>query len=266
MTRQRLRIGRFSFSNLFPIFHELDRIAGPDRYQFVEGVPSHLNREIREGTIDISPSSSIEYLKNPGLYHLIPNHSISATGPVRSILLFSRNQIDQLEGKVILTTSHSETSVLLLEIMLKKFYGINTPTRSASGRLDDVMKTAAAYLLIGDEALSAAASRTDYHTYDLGKIWHDHTGMPFTYALWLMRSNCCADHPELLAQFIDDLDEAKASARSRYREIAPLSPLAGILPVEDIVAYWEGITYDFGPKQQRGLDLFAQLARELSLL
>jgi chorismate dehydratase len=81
----KLKIGRFFYSNLFPIYYMLEKEADCSSYEFVEGVPSYLNREIREGRIDVSPSSSIEYLKNTDRYDLIEGHSISSMGPVGSV-------------------------------------------------------------------------------------------------------------------------------------------------------------------------------------
>src|SRR5512135_2097525 len=109
----------------------LDKEADCSRYEFVEGVPSFLNKEIREGRIDVSPSSSIEYLRNADRYDLIEGHSISSIGPVGSVFLFSRRPIEELAGATVATSSQSETSVALLRIILKKFLGVEcafTPT------------------------------------------------------------------------------------------------------------------------------------------
>ena len=113
----KLKIGRFSYSNLFPIFYMLEKECDCSEYEFIEGVPSELNKKIRENEIDVSPSSSIEYLRNPDKYDLLDDHSISSKGPVGSIFLFSRRPIETLNGLTVLTSSQSETSVALQEIL-----------------------------------------------------------------------------------------------------------------------------------------------------
>ena len=128
MEEKHLRIGRINYANLFPIFHALLEKAGDSSaYEFVEGVPSFLNRLLREGKVDISPSSSIEYLRRRDKYDILEGHSVSSFGPVGSILLFSRRPIETLNGLTVLTSAQSATSVALLDIILKKFYELDCP-------------------------------------------------------------------------------------------------------------------------------------------
>lgn len=265
MTNGKLKIGRFLYSNLFPIFYMLERECDCSGYEFIEGVPSELNRKIHSGEIDVSPSSSIEYLRNPWRYDLIGNHSISCRGPVRSIFLFSKRPVEALGGMTILTTSQSETSVALLRIILKKFIGIDAGLTSSSDPIEKAMDRAEAYMLIGDDALVQAMRWPHLHRYDLGDLWFRHTGLPMTFALWIAGRECCTEG-ELLAQFRKDLDKAKALALRNLEAIAGASPLKGLLTAEELVQYWEGISYDFTAEHQAGLDLFKQYAGELGIL
>src|SRR5208337_5165615 len=107
---------RIPYANVFPIFYVLDHEVDCSQYTFVEGVPSRLNRMLREGEVDVSPSSSLEYLRSPELYRTISNHSISSRGPVGSIFLFTPKPVEELDGTVIFASSQSETSVALLKI------------------------------------------------------------------------------------------------------------------------------------------------------
>ena len=148
-----LRIGRIFFINLFPIYHMIQRSYNCEAFEFVSGVPSRLNHLVRTGAIDLSPSSSIEYLRNPSLYSLIDGHSVSSTGPVGSINLFSHVAIEELDGEEILTSSQSETSVVLLNIILHKFYALECSFTATSKNLIQALRTHKACLLIGDDAL-----------------------------------------------------------------------------------------------------------------
>ena len=264
---KRLRIGEITYANLFPIFYRLRKSAASAGYEFVQAPPSALNRMIREGGIDVSPSSSIEYLRNADRYRLIENHSISATGRIRSIVLFSRRPIGELEDRTVLTTSQSETSVALLKIVLRKFYGLSCRYESFSSGLADALGREEAYLSIGDEALIAHGSgQGGEFRYDLGEIWYERTGLPFTYALWILRKECCADDPLLLVELTDALDQAKVSALADLEAVAAASPLREVMPASDLVAYWRGIDYDFTETHKRGFDLFGDYCRELGLL
>ena len=265
MTGKKLRIGRIPYANLFPIFYMMGKRGGAP-YDIIEGVPSELNRKLRDGIIDISPSSSIEHLRYPDKYDVIRNHSISADGPIRSIFLFSRMPLEALDGQTILTSSQSETSVALVEIICRKFYNLACTFVSSAEPIAHALRSYPAYLLIGDDAISQSRRWPDLHVYDLGSVWKQHTGLPFTYALWLVRKECVSESPEALAEFITDLDTAKELSRSRFGEIAEAWPLKDMLSTSDLIAYWEGISYDLTDEHRKGLALFRQYAEELGLL
>ncbi len=260
----KLKIGKIPYTNLFPIFYMLEQKCDCAWYDFIEGVPSELNNMIRSGDLDVSPSSSIEYLRQPDLYELIEDHSVSSIGKVGSILLFSRVAIETLNGLTILTTAQSETSSALLNIILKKFYAISCPLKSASEPLETAIKSHNAYMLIGDEALNESLRWPELHVYDLGELWHYHTGLPFTFALWFSRKN--SGKSDLIEQFKKDLQTAKNAANHNIELIASQSPFRKLLSEEALVSYWKGISYDFGNEHKKGLDLFRTYARELGIL
>ena len=266
MEQERLKIGRIPFANLFPIFHELDRGHRSPAYEFVDGVPSLVNRLLRRGEIDISPSSSVEYLRQEDLYGIVEGHSISSFGPIGSILLFSLLPIEKLHGQTVLTSSQSETSVALLEIVLRKFYGMECLLTSSHQPLSEGLKDHPAYLLIGDEALREAQKKPAPYRYDLGGIWHERTGLPFVFALWIFRKEALSRKRGMLERFRNELDAAKAEALRNLTSIAGASPMIAFMTEEQILSYWQGISYDFTEVHRKGLALFRRHAEELGLL
>lgn len=266
-----LRIGKIAYTNLFPIFYMLEK-GNLSEYEIIEGFPSTLNRMLRNGEIDISPSSSIEYLRYPDKYTIIKDHSISSKGPIRSIFLFSRWPIEGLNGKTILTSSQSETSVALLDIILKKFYKIECSLQPINGLSDLLSNEKEAFLLIGDDALKAKKTIHDMYVYDLGEVWYKHTGLPFIFALWIARKECWKENAEFCGKFVYDLDRAKESAMNNLNEIAQelklllLNRHLLVVSEEELVFYWKGISYDFGDEHRKGLELFRKYSAELGLL
>ena len=265
MDGNKLRIGKMSYANLFPLFYMLQKESDCSRYEFVEGVPSELNGKIRRGEIDISPSSSVEYLRHGDRYVLIEDHSISAKGPVRSIFLFSRKPIEELHGDTVLTSSQSETSVVLLRIILEKFYQVECPLQSSSQPFEQAIRSHPAYMLIGDQAMIEAMKWRQPYQYDLGELWYRKTGLPMTYALWIVRKECCA-RGALVQKFRHDLDHAKESALRNLRIVAAASPLRHLLSEDELVSYWQGISYDFREEHKKGVALFRQYAEELGII
>lgn len=247
-----LRIGQIPYANLFPIFHVLRRDSDCSSYTFVEGVPSRLNRMLRDGLVDVSPSSSIEYLKNPSLYGIIEGHSISCRGAVRSILLLSRKPLEALEGGRIAVTSQSDTSVGLLRVIMEKFLGLTCRLQVSE---NPEAERSDAFLLIGDDALKRWGREEKGMTaYDLGEIWYRQTGLPFVFALWLYRRG--SGKEELLARFTRDLDRARETALCELREIARRSPLNSHMTEEALVSYWNIIDYGLSEENRKGLELF----------
>jgi chorismate dehydratase len=266
----KLRIGKINFLNLYPIFYTLEKECDPSRFEFIEGTPAELNGLLRDGELDISPSSSIEYLRNQEMYTLIEGHSISATGPIMSILLFSTLPIEELDKKMILASSQSETSTALLKIILKKFYRFDNRILISDSDLVEGLRSASAYMLIGDDALRAARSPaitedpSHIHVYDLGEIWFRNTGLPFVYALWMGRKECCSE--EAFIEFIERLDGAKKHAKDHFRDIASEMTKKQSMIIDDPVAYWNIISYDLNEDHKEGLKLFDRLIKEQGLL
>ncbi|MBF0466238.1 MAG: menaquinone biosynthesis protein [Nitrospirae bacterium] len=256
-----LKIGKINFANLFPIFHCLENdinLNKTESYEIISGVPSYLNSLIREGKIDVSPSSSIEYLRHPELYDLIKEHSVSSFGAIESILLFSADDICNLGGKTVLVSVQSETSVALLKVILSEFYGITVSMEPSDAKLAEGLGTHPAYLLIGDNALienrRSVRINKKIYIYDLGQLWYEHTGLPFVFALWIARKDC---NRKLLSEFEFSLKRAKKQALSTLSEIASVSPYpAEMLSKEMLVSYWENISYDLTEKHMQGLQLF----------
>lgn len=145
-----LRIGQIKYANCTPIFHALRKLFPNEDYQFVSGVPAYLNAQLAAGLIDVCPSSSIAFAHHPDRYLIIPGMSISSCGPVQSVLLFSSLPIEELNGKDILLTSESATSVNMLKVLLNKRYGFENKFQTTSLVLKDALRSAPAALLIGD--------------------------------------------------------------------------------------------------------------------
>ena len=261
----KLKIGKIPYANLFPIYYVLEKECDCSSYEFIEGVPSELNKMIREGEIDVSPSSSIEYLKNSALYKIITGHSISSKGPVGSILLFSKRPIEELDGSAIYVSSQSETSVALLNVVLRKFYGICCSLQTS---LIPENSGGEAFLLIGDDALKYGSRFTVHGSrliYDLGEIWYQYTGLPFVFALWIVRKKLfegqgsrVKGQKELLNKFIRDLNTAKKIASKNFSEIVKHSPMKKFMSDDEIVSYWNKIDYEFTVEHKKGLKLFRE--------
>jgi chorismate dehydratase len=261
-----LTIGHISYINCAPFFHYLQQSGFDGR--IVGGVPSELNRRLACGDLDLSPSSSFEYALNWRKYLLLPGQSISARGPVRSVLLFSRRPLEELEGEPIALTGESATSVNLLQILLREFYGHGAVNcRVPAVPVEEVIAEGGAALLIGDRALRAAASAdSTLRVYDLGELWHRHTGLPFVFALWILRRDAAGRDPRGVRSLLNQLGASRKRALADLGALAATTPERSWMGEGELIDYWRAMSYDLDASHIEGLRLFFALAVKYGLL
>jgi chorismate dehydratase len=261
-----LRIGQIEYANCVPLFRALRDYCNETRWDFVRGVPAQLNRMLEKGEIDLCPSSSIVYGTAPEKFWLMPGLSISATGPVKSVMLFSRVPLEELGGGLIGLTSESDTSVALLKIILARYLHINNTFHRTTLPLQDALKEFSALLLIGDKALRENINNPSCHIYDLGELWLRFTGLPFVFALWIVNRTAV----DGLEQEVSELSAALLAAKEIARQnlVRYASEPGGLewLTLSQREDYWRTISYDLGEDHLKGLTTFYSHAAELGII
>lgn len=186
-----MRLGRIGYINCYPVYQAIDRGVVPMPAELVTGTPTELNNLLAAGELDISVVSAVEYARHASSYHLLPDLAISCDGPVRSVMLFARRPVEDLDGETVLVSASSRTSVLLLDLLCRERWGVRPRFVEARAEGGD-LKTLArlpheAVLVIGDAAL-LLAERDEYRVrVDLGSAWKAWTGLPFVFAVWAAR-------------------------------------------------------------------------------
>ncbi len=151
----------------------------------VKAPPTTLVQGLRDGALDAALVSSVEAVRAPG-YTVAPGLGIACKREIRSVRAFRRRGVPiQSVG----LDNGSATSVALLRLLLANVHADQTsdalrfeaiaPTRSPAALPHDLV------LLIGDHGLGADAG--DREVWDLGQQWRAWTGLPFVFALWLLR-------------------------------------------------------------------------------
>jgi chorismate dehydratase len=257
-----LRVGRIPYANLVPIFHGLGSVGAPDGISFVDGHPFELNRMLRGGELDLSPSSSIEYAVHPDRYLLCPGISVSSKSRVMSVLLLSNGPLRDLPPEPIAVTGNSDTSILLLEILLRESLGRGNLLVRTELPAREALRRHPAHLVIGDEAIRAAVDGVAPHVTDLGEWWRRETGKPFVFALWIATRSAWEERRDPLSRFSAALLEAKRSAQASIRRGE--YPWGGPdwIPPAFLDAYWHCLSYDLG-EEAEGLSLFYELAAKI---
>ncbi|MDT8441828.1 MAG: menaquinone biosynthesis protein [Desulfuromonadales bacterium] len=266
MSQRPLRIGRIAYLNVVPFFHSLDEAGFHGEIR--AGVPADLNRLLAAGVIDACPSSSFEYGRHAPDYLLIPGHSISSIGPVHSVLLFSSGPLDRLDGRTIALTGESATSVNLLQILLREVAGCrDVVCRVPDLPIEESLRRGEPTLLIGDRALAAAKACADAgQIHDLGELWYRHTGLPFVFALWIVRRDAARRDLAALQAFARQLDLARQRAFADLDAVAAALSAREVLEKNEMIAYWRELSYDLTPAHHEGLRRYFSLCHKHGLL
>jgi chorismate dehydratase len=188
-----MRVGRIPYINCYPVYGAVDRAIVPMAAELVDGVPTALNQQMADGTLDVSVVSAVEYARDWERYLLLPDLAISCDGPVRRVMLFSRKPAEELGGQQVLVSRSSMTSVHLLELLFENVWKSKPVFVAGDAEASDLRDAGAdssvvARLVIGDAALmlgTGAISSPYEHVYDLGLEWKKWTGLPFVFAVWV---------------------------------------------------------------------------------
>lgn len=238
---QGFRVGSVPFLNAVPLTRGLE-----DQIQFV--VPSKLGAMMHAGELDAALLSVTEALLHPG-YAILDGIAIASLGEVQSVFLAHRGPLEAV--REIHCDPASLTSVQLLKVLLAE-RGL-TPTFQALSP-DPAAPLPENVLLIGDRALDLIYQGHDREIWDLGAAWYELTGLPFVYAVWVLRQG--QDQPRLRQQLreardfgLDTIDHIIAS-RTEYDADFRRDYLT-----------WH-VHYHLGADEKRGLRHFAALLRK----
>jgi chorismate dehydratase len=257
-TGRKVRIGMVNFINTAPLYDVWLRTVNRPDWSVVEASPSVLNRMLYADQLDMGLVSSQEYGAHPENYILLDDISISASGPVGSVFIFSRCEPEYLTDRLVLLSGQSQTSVSLVKIILEDFYKVK-PFYEIGAVLDAQLKNnISGVLAIGDEALILAQNKIYPHKIDLGKIWHEETSLPFVFAVWAMQAEFCRMQPEIVREIHQELLRCRQAGKDDLRNICRrVSPRVS-MEADACYEYLRGIEHDLGPEKKKGLIRFIE--------
>jgi predicted solute-binding protein len=240
----RVRLGCVQYLNSKPLIYGCD---APVTF----GHPSELARDLANGALDVALVPVFEALRSPG-YLAADDVAIACDGPVFSVFLAHRGPLAEVR-RVVLDPA-SLTSVNLLRVLLAEFHGSQPEVVAQGGGREN------AVLHIGNQAIDfRTRAAGDWQFLDLGAEWRRCTGLPFVFALWLIRPNlpdAAAVAEELRALKRDGLAHIPEIVRGD-KEHAP----------ELATRYLtEHIRFDCGHREKAGLERFRELLAKHGLI
>ncbi|NJK44181.1 MAG: menaquinone biosynthesis protein [Pleurocapsa sp. SU_196_0] len=270
------RLGIIHYTNVAPLLHSLPReLEGLD-VTWQRGVPTQVNAALLNGEVNLANISAFEFIQHAHALSALPDFSISVLGPVYSVNLFHTVPWAELEGCTIAVTTHSATSVKLLETLLR-LDGIHATLERAEGvNLDELLRRYPAVLLIGDAALTEwyrvcgpisettqmfrlpNAGRLEdgsaVTVTDLAMSWYEHTGLPFVFAVWATPADTKPDLEVVLG-----MRRARRTGIGHLAEVASLEATRLGLPERIVQHYLWNFRYHFEAPDRAGLRRFAEL-------
>ncbi|MBP7415625.1 MAG: menaquinone biosynthesis protein [Pyrinomonadaceae bacterium] len=185
---------------------------------------------------------------------LIPDVCVGAKQRVRSVCLVTNGK-DLSDVKSVALDVSSKTSVVLTKIIFREFLGFEPEWIDAEPDIDAMLATSDAALLIGDPALMIDESR--YKEFDLAKLWHQHTGFGFVFAMWMTRRETCTI----------DLASARDEGLAHAEDIAANYATDIGLSRDEMKSYLtENISYSIDESMQHGMELYFELAAKHGLI
>ena len=244
-----LRIGCVQYLNAQPLIH-----GWPGAVDFDH--PAALCRKLADAELDVALVSSFEFLRNP-IYAIADGIAVAADGPVYSVFLVLRGAIE--EAKEIEIDRASLTSVNLLRCILEE-RGLRPEFIAVGGDQESSITPSRAKLMIGDQAIRFRQEHeTKFEYWDLAGEWKGSTGLPFVFALWLIR-------PEV--------EDARAIANSlRLRRDENLASIEEIIATRTdfapaFCAYYfrDCLRFEFAAAEKEGLLKFRSLCERHGIL
>lgn len=230
------------YVNAAPLVHFLPEVS-PDT-ELIYHTPRETFSELMARRVDAAIVPVVDYLDTPEL-DMIKDLGICADGNVESVRLQCKYPLNKV--KIVNLDPASKTSNLLVELLLKKHFGVRQKIHFCYGAAK-----ADASVMIGDRALLA---RSALKSYDLAAEWKRMTGLPFVFAVWAY----WADHTD--KQRLSEI--LHAAKKLGCKAIGKLSKLyAKRVELTEIRCrhyLTSCLHYDLGPAERSSMQLFREL-------
>jgi chorismate dehydratase len=249
----KIRISAVKYANTYPFIYGLTE-SGFDKKIILETdhpadcAAKLINRKVDIGLI---PVASLLQLKE---YYIISDFCIGANRNVRTVLLLSNCQFDEIE--TIYLDYRSRSSVALSKVLAKISWNREFRWMNTSKGFDfrNIGKKEAV-VLIGDQCFEYEKSFR--YKIDLASEWKDFSGLPFVFACWtanrILEKNFVEEFNHALSLGVSNIDKVV----EKFNDTGPISG-------EILQKYLtDNIDYQLNEEKKKGLELFLELMKKL---
>jgi len=252
-------IGKIPYLNSVPFYENIEQ----RQFKILPIVPRRMGQLSAKDQIDAGLFSLMDYFAQEQKLELM-NYCIATRDQVKSVMLFSKEGWQGLNGKNIGIIDDTATSVRLLQVLLEKKYGVKANFVRMHASVNDFSQFDAV-LLIGDEALKANKSGLlgfDL-VFDLAKEWYDWQKMPFVFAVWAHKKTLPAEKKEelqhIILQSLEKSENQLESIGTLHGRMITLSPT-------ETSEYLQGFNYRLGEREKEAMNIFKKFIEEVVVI
>ncbi|MDT0268090.1 menaquinone biosynthesis protein [Streptomyces sp. DSM 44915] len=257
----RPRVGHIQFLNCLPLYWGLARTGTLLDLDLVKDTPERLGERLVAGELDMGPVSLMDFFAHSDELVAFPDIAVGCDGPVMSCVIVSQSPLERLDGARVALGSTSRTSVRLARLLLAERYGVTPDYYTCPPDLGLMMQEAEAAVLIGDAALRASlhdAPRLGLAVHDLGAMWHEWTGLPFVFAVWCVRRDYLARHPEVVREVHRAFLASRDLSLTEVGKVAEQAARWEDFDASVLERYFTTLDFRLGERQLAGAAEFAR--------
>jgi chorismate dehydratase len=249
-----LRVGSVPYLVARPLDQGLEHEHG---IELVRDVPARLVELLRDARLDVALVSSIELFRAPG-YRYLGGLGVAGLGHVSSVQVFLRAPLAEVRSLAL--DPASRASAALVQVVWPGRTEAHPRFFEPPDGADPRCVAADAWLRIGDVALRESLAPDAPKTFNPAAEWHQLTGLPFLFALWIVRPG--VDVEPWIPAFV----RARVRGASEVGRLASEAARAWNLPIFATRHYLEQeCLYEPGERMAAILEAFRDSAARLGL-
>ncbi|MGQ9619463.1 MAG: menaquinone biosynthetic enzyme MqnA/MqnD family protein [Bacteroidales bacterium] len=248
----KIRVSIVKYANSYPFVWGLKDAHIGDEAIIETDHPAVCASKLINGQADIGliPVAALPEIKN---YKIINNYCISALKKVKTVMLLSNSNFDDINSAFL--DYRSRSSVALARVLAKHMWKKEFIWKDTYEGFDFInIPRNQGIVLIGDQCF-------EYESYfrfglDLAEEWKKYTGYPFVFACWIANR-------QIEETFLQRFNMALRSGLDNIDKVVESFSNSGIMKGETLKKYLTcNIDYVLDDKKQEGMKLFLNLIRK----
>jgi chorismate dehydratase len=243
-------IGRVSFVNCDPLYHNLD-----DEWKVLPAPPAWLTGHLLRKDCLTAPIPAADFGDNADQLILLPGLGIASEGEVGSVILFGNR--DPTMMRDVAMPSDSSTSQRLLMWLLEKV-GCEPRPVEMGPDLSEMLNRCDGALLIGDRALDEAARHPELIRMDLGKSWREQTGLPMVFGVFAAHRDAPLEAVRKAHEMLLGQAQKFREDPIRRKEVLESTSARSGFSIDRLDRYFGEVIHELDETAMQGLELFLQ--------